>query len=81
MANVVIKRETKEETILREYRHLRLVIAEERQKVKYFENQMNQARDKIKYKLGVIKANEAKMAKLRKEAAKIMAEMLGEDDE
>ena len=79
MTKAIIKSETKEETVLREYRHLRLIIAEEREKVLYFKRHIEQTKDKIKYKLEVIKSNEAKLEKLRKKAARIMAEMLGED--
>ena len=76
----VIKPDTKEETILREYRHLRLIIAEERGKVKYLDGRMEQLREKRATKLEVIKANEKRFAELRKQAAAIMADMLGEDD-
>ena len=74
-----IQTETKEETVLREYRHLRTIIKEERHKVEHFEAKIKEARDKIDAKLEVLKANEARFKDLRKQAAKILTEMLDED--
>ena len=74
-----IQTETKEETVLREYRHLRTIIKEERRKVEHFEAKIKEARAKIDAKLEVLKANEARFKDLRKQAAKILTEMLDED--
>lgn len=79
MTRATIKPETKEETVLREYRHVRTILREERGKVAYLEERIDQLRQKIKDKQAVIKVNQLEFDKLRKEASRIVSEMLDED--
>lgn len=80
MPTVSIKKTTPEETILREYRHLRTVIAEERVKIKYLDGRLEQMKQKRADKIETIKANEVRFTELRAQAAKIMAEMVDEGE-
>ena len=80
MTKAIIKPETKEETILREYRHLRTIVTEEKAKVLYFSERLERITKQISDKKKVIKINEARLAALRKQAAKIIKEMLDEGD-
>ena len=80
MTKAIIKPETKEETILREYRHLRTIVAEEKAKVLYFSERLERIAKQILDKKKVININEKRLAVLRKQAAKIVKDMLAEDD-
>ncbi len=73
-----IKPEKREETVLREYRHLKLIIAEERGKVEYLTRRIIELEGKIKHKRAVIQGNQARLDELREEAVGIIGAMLDE---
>lgn len=80
MPKAIIKQETREETILREYRHLRTIIKEEKIKLAHFDRKRKEIQDKIEAKLEVIKINSLRLDELRSQAKKIIESMLKDDE-
>jgi hypothetical protein len=74
----VVKPESREETVLRQYRHERTVVDEETAKLERMEVKRRELDKQIEAKRAALKAHKDTLAELRAEAGAILAELTGD---